>query len=137
MQYEHRFGHYKAEPLAGLGQATFIVGTAAFLVVEAGRSLWVPRVVRSSVVGVGVMGISIALTLALVAYQRYVVRQTGSLAINADSLHYWEYVLVNLGAIIVLLLTTQLGWPLADPLFALIIAVYILRITWKIARLAH
>jgi ferrous-iron efflux pump FieF len=130
---EHRFGHYKAEPLAGLGQATFVMGSALFLAVEASRSLWAPRVVENSMVGVGVMGVSIILTFALVAYQRYVVRQTGSLAINADSLHYWGDVLVNLGVIAALLLTTQSGWSQADPLFALIIAAYILRSAWKIA----
>jgi ferrous-iron efflux pump FieF len=131
---EHRFGHGKAEPLAGLGQAAFVMGSALFLVVEASRLLWAPRMVESGMVGIGVMGVSILLTFALVSYQRHVVRKTGSLAISADSLHYLGDVLVNLGVIAALLLTTVLGWSLADPLFALAIAVYILRSAWKITR---
>ena len=36
---EHRFGHGKAEPLAALGQAAFICGSALFLLVEAAPRL--------------------------------------------------------------------------------------------------
>ena len=32
---EHRFGHGKAEPLASLGQAAFIAGSAVLLLIEA------------------------------------------------------------------------------------------------------
>src|SRR3974390_2726395 len=31
---EHRFGHGKAEPLAGLAQGAFIAGSATFLVIQ-------------------------------------------------------------------------------------------------------
>ena len=36
---EHRFGHGKAEALAGLAQSAFISGSALFLVAEAGQRL--------------------------------------------------------------------------------------------------
>jgi ferrous-iron efflux pump FieF len=130
--HNHRFGHGKAEPLAGLGQAAFITGSALFLAVNSIRLLWVPQPVENGAVGVGVMGISIILTLALVHYQRKVIGKTGSLAIRADSLHYLGDVLVNIGVIVALVLSTVLGWSLADPLFALGIAVYILRTAWQI-----
>lgn len=39
---EHRFGHGKAEPLAGLAQAGFIAGSAVLLFVEAARRLAAP-----------------------------------------------------------------------------------------------
>jgi ferrous-iron efflux pump FieF len=130
--HNHRFGHGKAEPLAGLGQAAFITGSALFLAVNSIRLLWVPQPIENGALGVGVMGISIILTLALVHYQRKVICKTGSLAIRADSLHYLGDVLVNVGVIVALVLSTALGWSLADPLFALGIAVYILRTAWQI-----
>lgn len=130
--HEHRFGHGKAEPLAGLGQAAFITGSALFLAVEAVRSLWVPQPVENGVLGIGVMGVSIILTFALVQYQRRVIRKTASLAIHADALHYMGDLLVNVGVIIALMLGTFLEWPLADPLFALGIALYILYTAWQI-----
>jgi ferrous-iron efflux pump FieF len=63
-----------------------------------------------------------------------VVRQTGSVAIKADSLHYLGDILVNAAVIVALLLASELGWVLADPLFGLAIAGYIAFIAWRIAR---
>ena len=44
---EHRFGHGKAEALAGLSQSMFIAGSAGFLLLEAGRRLISPIAVES------------------------------------------------------------------------------------------
>ena len=130
---EHRFGHGKAEALAGLGQAAFISGSAAFLLIEAGERIFNPRAIDNSEIGIAVMVVAIGLTIVLVAFQRYVMRKTGSLAIGADSLHYQTDVLVNASVIVSLLFVTRLGWTLADPLFAIAIAGYILWGAWKIA----
>lgn len=129
---EHRFGHGKAEALAGLAQAAFISGSALFLVVEAGQRLIHPRALANTEIGVWVMGVSIVLTLVLVGFQRYVIRKTGSVAIGADSLHYQADLLVNGSVIVSLLLVANLGWTLADPLFALAIAGYIVWGAWQI-----
>jgi ferrous-iron efflux pump FieF len=123
---DHRFGHGKAEPLAGLAQAAFISGSAVFLIVQAGQRLFHPRVVVNPDVGYVVLAISIVLTLVLVAFQKYVVRRTGSVAIGADSLHYQTDILVNASIVVSLVLSSRLGWTAADPLFALAIAGYIL-----------
>lgn len=133
---EHRFGHGKAEALAGLGQAAFVSGSAAFLLLAAGQRLFAPQPVTNSGLGIGVMIFSIAATLALVQLQRYVIRRTGSVAIRADSLHYIGDVLVNLAVILAFVLGAALGWTLADPLFALGISGYILFNAWRIARAA-
>lgn len=131
---EHRFGHGKAEPLAGLAQAAFIGGSAVFLLVHAGERLVDPAPVVNTMAGYGVMAVSIALTLALVTFQRSVVRKTGSLAISADSLHYRADLLTNLSVIAALIMSTQLGLPWADPIIALGIAAYILYSAWQILR---
>ncbi|MBI2977713.1 MAG: cation diffusion facilitator family transporter [Rhodospirillales bacterium] len=129
---EHRFGHGKAEALAGLAQAAFIGGSAMFLVVQAGERLINPRYVVNTEIGHWVMVLAIVLTIALVAFQRYVVRKTGSIAITADSAHYRMDVLVNLSVIVSLLLVSELGLVWADPAFAIAIASYILWGAWQI-----
>lgn len=129
---EHRFGHGKAEPLAGLAQAAFISGSAIFLLMQASERFLNPKTIQNTDAGLIVMGISIALTLVLVGFQKYVVRRTGSVAISADSLHYQTDLLVNLGVIVSLVLVSQLGWGIADPLFAIGIAAYILWGAWEI-----
>ena len=131
---EHRFGHGKAEPLAALGQTAFIAGSAVFLVIEAGHRLFAPRPVLHVEVGIGVMILAIVVTFALTRFQAHVVRRTGSVAIKADSLHYVGDILVNAAVIVALLLASQFGWFIADPLFGIAIAGYILIIAWRIAR---
>ena len=130
---EHRFGHGKAEPLAGLGQSAFIAGSAVLLTIEAVRRLFEPHAVTDIEVGMAVMVFSMALTILLVAFQRYVVRRTGSTVIGADALHYESDVLLNGSVIISLGLSKWLGWQAADPIFAILIAGYLLRGAWSIA----
>jgi ferrous-iron efflux pump FieF len=132
---QHRFGHGKAEPIAGLAQAMFITGSGLFLVLEAIERLLNPRPIEQVGIGLAVMLFSIVATVLLVLFQRYVVRRTRSTAILADSLHYKSDILSNSGIILALLLS-QYGWPGIDPLFALCIAAYVLFCAWGIARLA-
>jgi ferrous-iron efflux pump FieF len=129
---EHRFGHGKAEALAGLGQAGFIAGSAAFLLFEAGRRLIAPQPITTESVGIAVMVLSIVLTVILVRYQRHVLRRTRSVAIGADSLHYKGDLLVNASVIVSLAATAALGWTWLDPVFAIAIAGFIGYCAWQI-----
>jgi len=131
---DHRFGHGKAEPLAGLMQAAFISGSAMFLLIEAGSRIINPRHISNTEWGYWVMGVSIVLTLGLVAFQKYVVKKSGSVAISADSMHYRMDVLVNLSVIASLFVGSRFGWMMADPLFAVAIAAYIFRGAWGVGQ---
>ncbi len=130
---EHRFGHGKAEALAGLGQATFIAGSALFLILEAVDRLLHPQPAQQAMVGIGIMLFAIVATLALLMIQRHVVKLTGSTAIKADSLHYATDLITNI-SIITALVLGMFGWPGLDPVFALGIAAYILYSAWGIAK---
>ncbi len=122
---EHRFGHGKAEALAGLGQAAFIGGSAAFLLFQSLERLIDVQPVHESMTGLLVTGASIVLTIALVLFQRYVIARTRSLAISADHLHYATDVATNLGVVLALVLSGLWGWQAADPLIGLGIALVI------------
>ncbi len=130
---EHRFGHGKAEALAGLGQSTFIAGSAVFLILEAVSRLLHPVAIEALNIGVAVMLFSILATIGLMLFQRHVIRETGSTAIKADYLHYKTDLLVN-AAVLVALVLSVYGWPGMDPLFAFAIAGYILYSAWEIVR---
>ncbi len=132
---EHRFGHGKAEALAGLAQAAFIAGSAGFLLLESGRRILSPEPPQHFSIGIGVMVFSIILTLVLLSYQKHVIAQTDSTAIKADALHYRTDVLVNASVIIALWLSVQ-GWAGFDALFAIGIAFFILWSAWEIVRQA-
>jgi ferrous-iron efflux pump FieF len=131
---EHRFGHGKAEPLAGLGQAAFIMGSSIFLIFEAINRFVHPQQIQHGNIGIGVMLISLIATIFLVIYQRHVVKETGSLAIKADSIHYFSDIALNISVILALLISAFTGWSMADPVAALLIAIYIIYSAWKILK---
>ena len=133
---EHRFGHGKAEALAGLSQAMFIAGSAGFLLLEAGRRMISPIAIEAIGVGMVVMVFSIGATLLLLAFQNHVIRKTNSTAIRADALHYRTDLLVN-GSVIVALWLSVKGWAGFDALFACAIAIYILYSAWEIIKVSY
>lgn len=133
---EHRFGHGKAEPLAGLGQAAFIGGSAVLLMIEASHHLLQPVAIGHSGLGIAVMVFAIAVTVGLVTYLRYVIRHSGSLVVSADELHYRSDIILNGSVIISLLVSTGLGWAYADPIFGMAIGLWIIFGAWQVARKA-
>ncbi len=122
---DHRYGHGKAEALAGLGQSLFIGISAVLVGIQGVQRLLAPQPLAAEGLGIAVMLLSLALTVALLLFQRHVVRETGSTAIHADSLHYRSDILLN-GSILLALLLASLGWQQGDALFAVGIAGYIL-----------
>ena len=132
--HDHRYGHGKAEAIAGLTQAAFITGSSVFLIFEAINRFYHQQPIENGGVGIGVMLITIAVTAILVKFQRYVVKETGFIAITADSLHYVSDLLLNLSVIVALILSIYFDWQMADPIFALLIAAFILKSAWDIAK---
>ncbi|HNB26291.1 MAG TPA: cation diffusion facilitator family transporter [Alphaproteobacteria bacterium] len=122
---EHRFGHGKAEPLAGLVQVAFILGSSILLLTEVVDHFITPRPVSAPEIGIAVMAISMLVTLVLVLLQRHVVRKTGSMAIKADSAHYGSDFLVNASVIVALILSAKFKLWWIDPAIGLAIALFI------------
>jgi ferrous-iron efflux pump FieF len=131
---DHRFGHGKAEPLAGLAQAAFIAGSAVLLIMQAGQRVIAPVPVVRPELGIAVSVLAIVLSIALVTMQRVVVRRTGSVAIAADSLHYAGDAVLNGAVIASLVIGMWWRQPLVDPLFGGAIAAWILWSAWRIGR---
>jgi ferrous-iron efflux pump FieF len=131
---EHRFGHGKAEPLAGLAQGAFITASALFLVIQAVQRLINPQAVEHGLGALIVMLISIAMTIGLIFYQRFVVRRTDSLAVSADQTHYIGDLVTNIGVVIAILLAVQMGWMSADPIIALLVAAALVGSAWLVFR---
>jgi ferrous-iron efflux pump FieF len=123
---EHRFGHGKSEGIAGLLQASIITVSALSVAARAVQRLLDPRPVEHVGIGAAVMLVSLALTLGLVGFQRYVVSRTRSLAIMADSLHYRADVLTNIAVLLAIYLSYAFSWYIADPLLGLLVVAVIL-----------
>ncbi|MDD8060905.1 MULTISPECIES: cation efflux pump FieF [Shewanella] len=121
---DHRYGHGKAEPLASLAQAAFILGSASLLLLYGGEKLINPVPIVNTGVGIVVSIIAIVMTLALVLVQQRALENTNSTVVEADSLHYKSDLLLN-GAVLLALVLAMYGWWWADGLFAVLIALFI------------
>ncbi|WND01998.1 cation diffusion facilitator family transporter [Temperatibacter marinus] len=130
---DHRFGHGKAEAIAGLFQGSLMAGSAFFLLFESGRALLAPRpsVAQDLILGVSVF--AIALTLVLVIFQSYVIKQSNSLAVQGDHLHYMGDLMLNCSVIASVFLANY-GLTYADGIFGFLIAGYILKGSYDVAR---
>jgi ferrous-iron efflux pump FieF len=130
---EHRYGHGKAEALAALIQVILIAFSALGIAWRAFDRLRSGQPTEGLELGVTVSVIAMAATVALLAYQRYVISKTGSVAIQTDHVHYQSDLLLNLSVIAALTFDQMFGWRLADPLFGFAIAGWLLYGAWSAA----
>lgn len=130
---DHRYGHGKAEALSGVAQALFIAVSACLIAVQAVERIQHPQELGAPGLGIAVMLLSLALTVGLLMLQHKVVKETGSAAIRADSLHYRSDLLLNT-SILAALVLAWFGWAQLDAYFGLGIAAYILWSAFQIAR---
>jgi cation diffusion facilitator family transporter len=130
---DHRYGHGKAESLAGMAQALFIGGSAVLIAFQAFERLKTPEPIGAPWLSIGVIVFSLLLTAALLVLQHRVIKQTGSNAVRADSLHYRSDMLLN-GSILLALILAGCGFEQLDAWFGLGIAAYILWSAIQIAR---
>jgi cation diffusion facilitator family transporter len=131
---DHRYGHGKAESLAGLFQSFVISVSGVILVIEAVKRLLTPHPTASEWLGVGTMAVACGVSIALVARLRRVALETDSPALNADAVHYATDVYTNGAALGALLLVALTGWTLADPLISILISGFILWSAVDVAR---
>ena len=128
----HPFGHGKAESLSALAQSAFIGGSAVFLLLNAVERLLHPQPLQQTTLGIAVMLVSLLLTLALVLFQRWVLRRAQSQAVSADSLHYVTDFASNIVVLEALVLAAW-GWQRADAVLALLLGGWIF---WSAAKIA-
>ena len=128
--WDHRFGHGKAEALAALVQVILISLSALFIAFRAIERLIQGAETGSAELGIGVSIVAMVLTVALISYQRHVVARTGSLAIGTDRLHYSSDLLLNGSVILALVLDQFVGLTGSDAAFGVLIALWLLWGAW-------
>lgn len=130
----HRYGHGKAEALSALLQAAFIIGSGLFVMYDAVSRLQNPQPLPKTALGIIVMGISLLLTLGLIAFQTYVAKRTRSQAISADAAHYTVDVITNLSIILTLVVIKLTGLVWFDTLIAFAVSAYLLLNAYHLAQ---
>ncbi|WP_112803772.1 cation diffusion facilitator family transporter [Rhizobium sp. SYY.PMSO] len=130
--HDHPFGHHKAEYLSAVTEGVMIVVAALMIVQEAVGHLGNPQPMQAPVIGLainfvaGVINGIWALTLIRAG------RTYRSPALMADGQHIMSDVYTSIGVLIGLLLALGTGYPIFDPLLAILVAINILYQGWKV-----
>jgi ferrous-iron efflux pump FieF len=129
--YEHRFGHGKAEALVSLAQVVLITLSAIGICWRAVDRLMNGARTEAMTDGIAVSLLAVVFTFALLWYQARVIARTGSVAIKTDNVHYKSDLFLNVSVIAALLLDQALHLPGSDAVFGIGIALWLLWGAWR------
>jgi cation diffusion facilitator family transporter len=130
---DHPYGHRKFETMASVGILVFlIVVLIQVLSASLDRFLYggTPRVFPE---GIGLMAVTLAVNLVVVSYELGAARRLKSEVLRADAKHTRSDVLTSM-AVLGALFGVWWGYPLLDPLAAVVVAGFIGHACWSIAR---
>ena len=129
----HPYGHRKYETMASLGILVFLMVVLVEVLSAAYDRLvngGTPRVFPE---GIGVMTVTLIVNLFVVSYEQREARRLNSEVLYADSRHTRSDVLTS-GAVLGALIGVWFGYPLLDPLAAILVAFFIGHAGWEIAQ---
>ncbi len=131
---DHNYGHAKIEGLGAMFEGGFVLSAALFIAYEAVHKTIIGEMSHDTTLGIYVMCPTLLLTLGTVLYLRKVAKQTGSLVIKSDALHYMTDVWVNIGVLVSLALVKLTGKPIIDAIMSVGIAVFMISSSIRIVR---
>ena len=129
----HPYGHRKYETMASLGILVFLVIVMVEVLRAAvGRLLdgSTPRVFPE---GIALMTVTLVINIIVVSYEQRAGRRLHSEVLLADAKHTRSDVLTS-GAVLGALIGVWLGYPILDPLVALLVTGFIGHAGWSIAQ---
>jgi cation diffusion facilitator family transporter len=119
----HPYGHEKIEDVAAAIEGILILIGCGLITFEAIRNLVRGAHLQKLGIGIGVLGISIAVNLVVSTILSRRARETGSPALAADASHLRTDMATSAGVLAALALVAITGWDWLDPVVALVVAV--------------
>ena len=129
---EHKYGHEKAEAIAGLFQGFIIITTSLYLIIEALKRFRTDIILEQLNVGIFIMIISLVVCFLLSRYLKKVAITTESIALHADSFHFKTDLYTNITIITGLLIVKYTGLTILDSVITIIVSSYIIYSTYEI-----
>ena len=130
----HRYGHGKAEDIAGTFQSVVIVLSGFYIIVKSVHAYVDKQPISYTFLDLSVMCLSLAFSFAISTVLVTVGNRKNSNALKADALHYRSDLYSNSGAILAILLTRYTGITAFDLVFAVIAGIIILVSAFQIFR---
>jgi len=123
---KHRFGYGKSEGLVVFIQSLLIGVSGLYVFSEAIQRFIHPIKINQPSVAVWIIVVSIVLSIALVLFQKYVVKISKSKAIESDQYHYLTDLYINISVLISILISGWTTYLFVDSLIGLIIALFVI-----------
>ena len=130
----HPYGHSKAEYFSAVLEGVLIVLAALAIVRYAYEKLLNPEPVLSLGIGLAVSIFASSLNAALAWFLIQNGKRARSPAVSADGWHILSDVYTSLGVLVGISLAWLTGWWLLDPLLAILVALNILWVGWRLVR---
>ena len=129
----HPYGHRKYETMASLGILVFLIIVMVEVLRAAINRLISGGTPRVFPEGIGLMAVTLVINIFVVQYEQRAGRRLRSEVLMADAKHTRSDVLTS-GAVLGALIGVWFGYPLIDPLVALLVAGFIGHAGWSIAQ---
>ncbi len=134
----HEFGHGKFEDISGLIEALLIFAAAVLIIREALLKLLGEPTMQFPpdllIFGIAVMGVSALVNWFVSHRLMTVAKQSESIALESDAWHLRTDVYTSLGVFLGLILIRLTGIALFDPLFAIGVAIMIMKAAFDLSR---
>lgn len=131
---EHHYGHGKIEAITALAETVLLLLTSVWIIYEAIHRLMAPKiVVETTWWSFGVVLASIVIDISRARALKRAAEKTGSMALEADALHFSSDVLSST-VVLIGLGFVALGWPQGDPIAAIGVSIFVCRAGWVLGR---
>jgi cation diffusion facilitator family transporter len=129
---DHPFGHHKAEYFSAVLEGVLIIVAAMLIVAEVWHKLSNPSPLGQPWQGLAVNGGAAVVNAVWALILIRNGRAQRSPALVADGRHIMTDVVTSMGVIVGLVAAVATGWPVLDPLLAIVVALNILWQGWKV-----
>ncbi len=132
----HHYGHDRFENFSSFLQSFLIALTALFIIYESYQKITTKEhIVTQGIIGIIVMIITFIIDYKIAHYLHHKSIETGSPALEADAYHFTTD-LLSTAAVILGLIATMAGYPIADVIAAIIVAFVMLYISLRLGKKA-
>ena len=133
---DHPYGHHKVDNISALFETLLLLVTCAWIIYEAVQRLFFKTVeVEVTWVSFAVIIVAIGIDYTRGRALSKVARQTGSAALEADALHFTSDIASSV-VVLAGLALTHFGFPQADALCSVGVAVIVIWISYKLGKKA-
>lgn len=130
--YEHPYGHQKAEYLSSAFEGTLILLAAGMILITGVQRLFDPPELTRIAEGVAIAALALVINGATAWYLQREARRIQSVALLAHARHLLIDVWTSIGVLVAVVLISLSGWLIFDPIVALVVGVNIVREGWRV-----